>query len=676
MAALATVAIVAATALDIGVAPARAATTTFSKDVAPIIFSRCGSCHRPGGSGPFSLLTYAAARPRAGQLAAVTRSRQMPPWKAEPGHGDFLGLTPLTADEIGVFERWVADGATEGDERDLPPLPKWPDGWQLGQPDLIVTSEPYTLQASGNDVFRILVLPLPVKAAAYVRGMEFRPGNPAVVHHATIRIDRTPTSRRLADEDPGAGYSGLIARTAGYPDGHFLGWTPGQVPPLLPKGLAWHLNRGTDLVVELHMQPSGKPEVVQPSVGFFFGTDPPDRTPTMLRLGRQNLDIGPGERYVMTDSFVLPVDVEVQAVQPHAHYRAREVTAWAVLPDSTTTPVVTIRNWDFRWQHVYRYVSPVSLPRGTTLHMRYTYDNSPANLRIPAPPSRVLWGQRSADEMGDLWVQVLTRSEDDRRVLNDAFRPKMLAEDIIGYQSRLKREPASASLHDDVALLYLEMGRANEAVTHFTLSAALKPESAAAHYNVGVALAAAGRMDEAILKYRAALAVNPNYGLASNNLGSALLQRGQLDEAAALFRAAIKSDSEHASAHHNLGTVYRLRGSWREAEGELERAVQLQPDDSRPLGDLAMLLAAAPVDAVRNPRRAVMLAERAAAVTRRGDASILDVLAAAYASAGSFDRAVETSQAALDLGPSPALAAQIRARQALYKQRRTYRLEI
>jgi tetratricopeptide (TPR) repeat protein len=641
------------------------------------VFARCGSCHRPGGNGPFSLLTYAAARPRAAQIAAVTRARQMPPWKAEPGHGEFLGLTPLTEDEIGIFERWVADGATEGDLRDLPPMPKWPDGWQLGQPDLIVSSEPYTLQANGTDVFRILVLPLPVKAATYVRGIEFRPGNAGVVHHATIRIDPTPTSRQLADEDPGAGYSGLIARTAGYPDGHFLGWTPGQVPPLLPKGLAWRLNRGTDLVVELHLQPSGKPELVQPSVGLFFGSDPPERTPTMLRLGRQNLDIGPGERYVMTDSFVLPVDVELQAVQPHAHYRAREITSWAVLPDARTTPVIpviSIRDWDFRWQHVYRYVSPVALPKGTVLHMRYTYDNSPANLRIPAPASRVLWGQRSADEMGDLWVQVLTRTEDDRRLLSDAFRPKMLAEDIIGYQGRLKREPASASLHDDVALLYLEMGRPADALTHFTQSAALKPESAAAHYNVGVALAATSRLDEAILKYRAALALKPDYALASNNLGSALLQRGQLDEAAALFRAAIKSNPEHASAHHNLGTVYRLRGAWREAAGELERAVQLQPDDPRPLGDLAMLLAAAPIDALRDPRRAVTLAERAAALTRRGDPSVLDVLAAAYASAGVFDRAVETAQAALNLRPPEALAEQIRERLALYTQRREFRI--
>jgi hypothetical protein len=234
----------------------------------------------------------------------------MPPWKAEPGPVHFVGMTPLTDAEVERVQQWVAEGAPEGDARDRPALPIWTEGWQLGAPDLVVTAEAYTLQPDGTDVFRILVVPLPVTQMRYVRGFEFRPGNSRAVHHATIRIDPTPTSRRLADEDPGPGYGGLISRTAGYPDGHFLGWTPGQVPPLLPKGLAWRLDRSTDLVVELHMQPTGKPEIVQPSIGFFFTDDPPERTPVMLRLGRQNIDIPPGARYTMTDSFTLPVDVE------------------------------------------------------------------------------------------------------------------------------------------------------------------------------------------------------------------------------------------------------------------------------------------------------------------------------------------------------------------------------
>ena len=254
-----------------------------------------------------------------------------------------------------MIQRWVDQGAVEGDRRDLPSLPRFTNGWQLGQPDLIVSpSETYTLPAEGTDVFRIFVIRLPVDAPRYVRGVEFRPGT-RVVHHANIRIDRTPTSRHLDERDPAPGYDGLMARTAEYPDGHFLGWTPGQIAPLVPKNLGWRLEPGTDLVVQLHMQPSGKPERVRPTIGIFFGGEPPVRTPAMLRLGSQGIDIPAGERnYTISDSYVLPVDVEVLAVQPHAHYRAREIKGVARLPDGTEKGLIHIKDWDFRWQHVYR----------------------------------------------------------------------------------------------------------------------------------------------------------------------------------------------------------------------------------------------------------------------------------------------------------------------------------
>ena len=354
---------------------ASAQTVTFAKDVAPIVYAKCGVCHRQGGSAPFSLLTYSTARAHATQIAAATKGGIMPPWQADGDYGgEFVGQPRLTAAELEVFQRWAAEGAPEGDAAQTPPAPHWTEGWQLGTPDLIVSPPSYTLQPDGTDVFRIFVIKLPVDGVKYVRGMEFRPGS-RVIHHANIRIDRTDASRRFDDAEPGPGYSGLIANSAVYPDGHFLGWTPGQVPPLLPKGMAWRLQPNTDLVVELHMQPSGREETVQPTIGFYFGSDPPERTPAMLRLGRQNIDIAPGDKeYVVTDSFVTPVDVEVQAVQPHAHYRAKDMVGFANLPDGSVRPLIHIRNWDFRWQHVYRYLKPFWLPKGTRLQMRYTYD--------------------------------------------------------------------------------------------------------------------------------------------------------------------------------------------------------------------------------------------------------------------------------------------------------------
>src|SRR5262249_21225033 len=155
--------------------------------------------------------------------------------------------------------------------------------------------------------------------------------------------DPTPASRRLDGADPGPGYDGVIARSATYPDGHFLGWTPGQVAPLLPEGLSWRLEKDTDLVVELHMQPSGRPERVAPAVGVYFSDVAPTRTPAMLRLGRQSIDIPAGNaHYTIRDAFTLPVDVEVEAVQPHAHYRARDVRGLATLPDGSTKRLIDV----------------------------------------------------------------------------------------------------------------------------------------------------------------------------------------------------------------------------------------------------------------------------------------------------------------------------------------------
>ena len=659
-----------------GVDAASAAPVTFAKDVAPILFERCGACHRPDGAAPFSLLTFAAAKQHASQIALVTKRRVMPPWKSEPGYGEFVGQQPLSDEQIDTLERWVRDGTLEGDAADLPAAPRWSGNWQLGTPDLVVAvPTPYLLGADGRDISRVFVLPIPIDEVRYVRGIEFHPGNAKVVHHANIRIDPTPVSRALDAADPAPGYEGLLAHSAVYPDGHFLGWTPGQAAPLLPGGLTWRLSPGSDFVVEVHMKPSGKPEAVAPSIGIYFGTGPPARTPAMLRLGRQSIDIAAGDSaYVSEDAFVLPVDAEVQAVQPHAHYRAREVKGIATLPDGTTRWLIYIKDWDFRWQHVYRYVTPVMLPKGTTVSVHYTFDNSAANPRNPIqPPARVTWGQWSQDEMGDLWIQVLTRDDRDRATLTAAFRRKAIAEDIVGYETMIRRDPRRKQLHDDVAQLYLEQGRAADAAAHLETSVRLDPTSPAAHFNVATALTVTGRVDEAIGEYREALRLKPDYALAHNNLGNALVSRGSGDDALQHFREAVRLDPSNAEAHYNVGSLLRVRGDLAAAGDQFRAALEVKPDWIPAVASLAWLLATAPEAAIRDPDGALRLAERAAELTERRDASALDVLAAAYASAGRFDEAVATCDLALTRNPDPPLERSIRTRQALYRQRQPYR---
>jgi len=585
---------------------------TFTRDVAPILYARCVGCHRPDGPAPFSLLTYGDAKERATLIAAVTRQRYMPPWKPEPGYGDFAGARVLTDREIAAIDRWAGRGAVEGRPADLPAAPRGNAGWQLGTPDLVVTLPEYTLRADGADVFRNFVVPVPVTGPRYVRGLEFRAGNRAV-HHANIRIDRTAASRRLDDDDPAPGYEGVILRSADYPDGHFLGWTPGQIAPLAPPGLAWTLEPPSDLVVQLHLKPDGKPERIQPAIGIYFTGEAPVRTPAMLRLGRQSIDIAPGvSEYRITDSYVLPVDVEVHAVQPHAHYRARDVRAWADMPDGTRRWLIRVARWDFNWQDQYRYSAPFWLPAGTTIRAEFVFDNSADNPRNPhRPPVRVAWGWRSSDEMGDVWVQVMTRSEADRVRLSRDIRRKMAAEDAIGCEVAIAREPNHADLRNDAALLYMELGQPERAAAHFNAVTRLRPQSAVARYNVGVALEAAGRSGDAAREYEAALRLDPAYSLAHNNLGNVRLAEGRIADARRHYQRAVETGPDNAEAHNNLGGVLVSVGEIDAAVSHLQNALRLRPAYAEAHFNLARAHAAASRfdEAIREAEEAERLAE-------------------------------------------------------------------
>jgi thioredoxin-like negative regulator of GroEL len=325
------------------------------------------------------------------------------------------------------------------------------------------------------------------------------------------------------------------------------------------------------------MQPSGAAETVLPEIGFYFTDRPPQRTPTILRLGSQGIDIPPGEaRYVIRDSYTLPVDVQLLAIQPHAHYRAKEIRGVATFPDGTAKTVMHIADWDFRWQHVYRERSPIRLPKGTRLSMEYTYDNSAANPRNPeVPPARVVWGQRSRDEMGDLWFQLLADTDEHRQLMANDILVKMTREDAIGIETMLKVSPDDHELHDDVAMLYLSMGDAPRAVTHFAASAAQQPSSAAAQFNLGTALTMAGRLDEAASAFEKALVMRPGYAQARNNLGRVRLEQRKVEEALRHLREAVRLDPQNPQAWFNLAEASAANMDWSGALDALDRAARL-----------------------------------------------------------------------------------------------------
>ena len=691
-----------------GTPPSTPQPVTFTRDIAPILFEHCATCHRPGGGGPFSLLTYADARQRRTIIAAVTLSRHMPPWKPEPGSGDFAGVRRLDDRQLALLQRWASEGAVEGAPEDLPATPQWPSGWRLGTPDLVVAlPEPYVLVPGVSDVFRTFVVPIALPATRYVSGLEFRPGNDhASVHHANIKIDETRSSRRLDVEDAGPGYDGSGGRGAMFPDGNFLGWTPGQSPRVSPDDMAWHLDPDSDLVVGLHMMPTGSTESVQFSVALYFTDRRPARTPLMIRLGQQSIDIPAGEaKHIVVDSYVLPVDVEVLSVQPHAHLLAQDVLGYARLPDGETRSLVHIKAWDFRWQDVYRYAEPMFLPRGTTLLMRYTYNNSADNVRNPhSPPRRVTFGQTTSSEMGDLWLQVVSTRAGDRAVLERDCGAKMLQEDIVGEEKTLETQPNDPRVHDDLGVRYLEAGRTADAIARFEEAIRLDAAAVLPHYHLGRVLAAHQRLDEAAQHFIEAAKLRPDLPEAFNNLGAVRHAQGRLDEAQRLYRRAIGIASDNAEAHYNLGRVHAARGEVREAITAYTRFLQLRPHEAEArsvvggllvsggrveeaiteyrrallvapnlpsaLVDLAWILATSDLTGIRDPDEAVRLAERVAELTQRQNPTVLETLAVAYHAAGKSELALSTVKVALELAVAAGerdLANRIRRRVNAYE---------
>jgi mono/diheme cytochrome c family protein len=518
-------------------------TLTFSKDIAPILFARCAGCHRPGQSAPFDLLTYENAKKRAPQIAEVTAKRYMPPWLPEPGYGDFANSRRLSDDEIEMIRQWVAEGTPEGSPADLPRPPDWVEGWQLGKPDLVVElARPYTLPTEGRDIYRNFVIPVPLETRRHVRAFEFNPGNSKAVHHAFVKVDPTRQSRRLDGADGQPGFSGMnVPDSVLMPDGHFMGWQPGKLPYEEPAGLAWTLQPGSDLVLQQHFRLSGKPESIQPKVGLYFTNQAPTNTCFKFLLTSIVLDIPPGIRdYVVTDDFVLPSDVQVLAVLPHAHYLCKEMQGFATLPDGTRKWLILIKNWDFNWQGDYRYAQPVFLPKGTTLSMRFTYDNSTNNIANPNnPPKRVTYGPQSTDEMAELWFQVLPPSRKDFTLLSEKASEKMLKVFVERYTHELQINPNDAKANKKLGTTLLGQGKVEEAIGYLRTAVQNDPRDDEPHYFLGLALRQQNKLMEARMEFQSALRINPKNFKAHGNLGVMFAEQGLLQIAETHLRRAL-----------------------------------------------------------------------------------------------------------------------------------------
>lgn len=591
---------------------AQEAAPTWARDIAPLVHRACAGCHRPGQPAPFSLLTFEDVWKRRAQVVEVTQARVMPPWLLV--HGEFAEDRRLQVAEIELLRLWATAGGPRGPVEEQPAPPQFAAGWQLREPDLVVTAiDVVEVPASGPDLVRNLVLPIAVDRLRFVEAIEIQPRSSAV-HHAVLGVDATRESRRLDAKDAEPGFGGMTLGAARPPDGHFLGWTPGKSVRRSPPGQAWRLRPGDDFVLQLHLVPIGRPERVQPAIGIYFTDVPTTTTFESVVLFDDQIDIAPGVRdFTARDHLDLPVPVVLHAIYPHAHRLCRRMRGTATLPGGKQRVLFGIDAWDFDWQDDHRFAVPIELPAGTRLAMEYVFDNSEHNPDNPnRPPQRVRFGQSSADEMATWTIAVTVADRAARTALEVADVARQLekspdAWNVLLHHARLARErgdfaaarrsierartisPGAADCALEAGLLADAQNRLDDAQREYEAALRLDPDRGLAHLQLGALLGRQGRGEAAFVHFEQALRTLPNAPIVHANLGTAHFQLDRLPQAAMHYERAVALDPDYFGPWFNLGRVRARLGDRTSARAALQRAAVLRPDDARVRAELDAL---------------------------------------------------------------------------------------
>ena len=386
----------------------------FSEHIAPIIYNNCTSCHRPGEVGPQSFTSYQEVKDWASTIAYVTDIKYMPPWQPNQEYSHFVGERALTEEQINLITDWVDSGAPQGDPTMEPPLPYFPSGSQLGEPDLVLTmAEAYTIKGNNKDDYRVFVLPTGISEEKDIAAVEFRPGNGKAVHHALIAYDteKKARARDAAEEGYGCFSFGDFGVEGGV-GGRFTSYTPGIQTVRYPFGIGRKLPANSDILIQVHYAPLPTDETDQSTVNIFFkkGNDSVERPTKSLAF--TPFDIDPNDGGIL--NFILPPDevkeirglkkvtkdISLVSVYPHCHYLGKSWEIFAVTPDQDTINVIQIKEWDFNWQGSYTFERMIKIPEGSTIYANAVYDNTVDNPFNPSnPPIVSSWGEGTTDEM-------------------------------------------------------------------------------------------------------------------------------------------------------------------------------------------------------------------------------------------------------------------------------------
>jgi len=362
-----------------------AAPVTFAKDVAPILYSNCISCHRPGEVAPMSLRSYDEVRPWARSIKQKVQSKQMPPWFADPAHGAFKNDARLTDQQIDTIVKWVDAGAPRGNPADEPKPPVLTEGWQLGEPDYVITLPTVNVPAEGNDIFPTPNLTIDIPEDHWIRAVEIRPSNREVTHHSVLFM--------------AGGLGGGMVGQSGFVN--VLGvWAVGTPPTVYPEGVGRWIRKGQQLRTNLHYHPNGKAQTDTTRVGLYFGRGELKKEVASAVAGDISFKIPAGAKnHEMRALYVIDQDINIVSYFPHMHFRGKDMTLTATLPGGRKQTLLRVPNYDFNWQLYYFPQEPVPLPRGTVIEAVSHYDNSADNPNNPDPTKDVTFGEQSTNEM-------------------------------------------------------------------------------------------------------------------------------------------------------------------------------------------------------------------------------------------------------------------------------------
>jgi mono/diheme cytochrome c family protein len=384
-----------------------AAVVTYNKDVAPIMQKNCQVCHRPGEIAPMSFMSYKEVRPWARSIREKVVMREMPPWFADPKHGEFSNDCRLSQKEIDTIAAWVEGGAKEGDPKDLPPNPKFTDGWQIGKPDVVIPmTELYSVPAEGVIPYKYFVVPTNFTEDKYAQLAEIRQGNRKLVHHVIVDViypdqGNLPKAGEIKPEQLAA-----LRRPTGNgerpadSDGRLVGWAPGEAPLILRPGQAKLIKKGSALIFQVHYTTNGEAGTDRSSVGLIFSKYPVEKRVITAGAAARSLAIPPGApNHEVVSSFTFKEDSHIDSLHPHMHVRGKDFLYRLVYPDGSSKELLSVPRWDFNWQMTYFFKEEVAAPAGSRLECVAHYDNSEKNKFNPDPTKLVEWGPQTWDEM-------------------------------------------------------------------------------------------------------------------------------------------------------------------------------------------------------------------------------------------------------------------------------------